>query len=49
MEEDLGDVIAEERLDTIKGIGSALVVNQDACYWRAGMYTRLRVYRPWLD
>ena len=25
MEEDLGDVIAEERLDAIKGIGSALV------------------------
>ena len=25
MEEDLGDVIAEERLNAIKGIGSALV------------------------
>ena len=44
MEEDLGDVIAEERLDTIKGIGSALVDKIKTLYATGELeyYTRLR-------
>ena len=44
MEEDLGDVIAEERLDAIKGIGSALVDKIKTLYATGELeyYTKLR-------
>ncbi len=44
MEEDLGDVIAEERLDAIKGIGSALVDKIKTLYVTGELeyYTKLR-------
>jgi DNA polymerase (family 10) len=44
MEEDLGEVIAEERLGTIKGIGSALVDKIETLYTTGELeyYTKLR-------
>ena len=44
MEEDLGDVIAEQRLDAIKGIGSALVDKIKTLYATGELeyYTKLR-------